>query len=882
MLRPIIFGIIFFGASGYFIYSVMKFISYLKIAKPENRLFDIPKRIRNTIEVAFLQTKLLRSRLAGILHLCIYWGFVVLLFVVVESIIEGFFPSFSFAFLGPLYNVMTVLQDYFGALVLVTVIFSLFRRYIGTPKRLQVERSAKLDATFILIMIGLVMVTMFGMSVEKILIGSSLGYRPVSTFIAGFFNGGSETAYEIFFWAHIIVVLVFMNYLPYSKHFHVLSSVANTFFSNYKIPYQGIVLKPINFEDESIVQYGAKDVEDLTWKNLLDGYTCTECGRCTDVCPANTTGKLLNPKLIVTKIRKRTEEKGPLVVNKIENAPGLDKNLVHDYISPQELWACTTCMACVQECPVMIDHITPIVDMRRDLVMMESDFPPEMNTVFRNMENNESPWAFGSEQRNDWIDELSDELTKEGKENHLKKLSNIGSADDLDVVFWSGCAGAFDKRYRNVTKSFAELLNRARRINLMSYLFTSESVSEGHPDKVADQISDALIDNFLAFDPESKVACETLVTTGQVVLAGEVKSKAYLDVQTIAREVIRKIGYTKSEYMFEADSCGVLSAIHEQSGDINQGVDKKKKEEQGAGDQGMMFGYATNETADYMPITLDLSQKLLSELAELRRENKQIKYLRPDSKSQVTLEYDEDGKPLRIDSIVISTQHDDFAAEAPMQKKIKTDVVNILIPRLIKKYPKYARLLMDKKITYHVNPTGKFVIGGPHGDTGLTGRKIIVDTYGGKGAHGGGAFSGKDPSKVDRSAAYATRHIAKNLVAAGVCDEILVQVSYAIGVAKPMGINVNTYGTGKVNMSDSEIAKIVEGLFDMRPYFIEQRLKLRSPIYSETAAYGHMGRKNEKVKKTFRTPGGIEKKINVELFTWEKLDYVEKVKKAIK
>ena len=416
----------------------------------------------------------------------------------------------------------------------------------------------------------------------------------------------------------------------------------------------------------------------------------------------------------------------------------------------------------------------------------------------------------------------------------------------------------------------------------MSYLFTSESVSEGHPDKVANQISDALIDNFLAFDPESKVACETLVTTGQVVLAGEVKSKAYLDVQTIAREVIRKIGYTKSEYMFEADSCGVLSAIHEQSGDINQGVDKKKKEEQGAGDQGMMFGYATNETADYMPITLDLSQKLLSELAELRRENKQIKYLRPDSKSQVTLEYDEDGKPLRIDSIVISTQHDDFAAEAPMQKKIKTDVVNILIPRLIKKYPKYARLLMDKKITYHVNPTGKFVIGGPHGDTGLTGRKIIVDTYGGKGAHGGGAFSGKDPSKVDRSAAYATRHIAKNLVAAGVCDEILVQVSYAIGVAKPMGINVNTYGTGKVNMSDSEIAKIVEGLFDMRPYFIEQRLKLRSPIYSETAAYGHMGRKNEKVKKTFKSPEGKVVKLEVELFTWEKLDYVDKVKKAFK
>ena len=461
MLRPIIFGIIFFGAVGLFIYSMMKFISYLKIAKPENRLFDIPKRLKNTFEVAFLQTKLLRSRFAGILHLCIYWGFVVLLFVVVESIIEGFFPGFSFAFLGPFYNVLTFLQDFFGALVLITVIFSLIRRYVGTPKRLQVEKSAKLDATFILVMIGLVMITMFGMSIEKILIGSSQGYRPVSAFIAGFFNGGSETTYEIFFWAHIIVVLVFMNYLPYSKHFHVLSSVANTFFSNYKIPYQGIVLKPINFEDESITQYGVKDIEDLTWKNLLDGYTCTECGRCTEVCPANTTGKILNPKLIVTKIRKRTEEKGPLVIGKIENAPGLNKNLVHDYISPQELWACTTCMACVQECPVMIDHITPIVDMRRDLVMMESDFPPEMNTVFRNMENNESPWAFGAEQRNDWIDELSDELSKEGKENHLKKLSNIGTANDVDVVFWSGCAGAFDKRYRNVTKSFAELLNKA-------------------------------------------------------------------------------------------------------------------------------------------------------------------------------------------------------------------------------------------------------------------------------------------------------------------------------------------------------------------------------------------------------------------------------------
>ena len=416
----------------------------------------------------------------------------------------------------------------------------------------------------------------------------------------------------------------------------------------------------------------------------------------------------------------------------------------------------------------------------------------------------------------------------------------------------------------------------------MSYLFTSESVSEGHPDKVADQISDALIDNFLAFDPQSKVACETIVTTGQVVLAGEVKSKAYLDVQSIAREVIRRIGYTKSEYMFESHSCGVLSAIHEQSHDINQGVDRKKKEEQGAGDQGMMFGYATNETEDYMPLTLDLAHKLLIELAALRRENKQIRYLRPDAKSQVTLEYDENNKPLRIDTIVISTQHDDFASEAAMQKKMKSDIVNILIPRVKAKYPKYKRLLTDSKIKYHVNPTGKFVIGGPHGDTGLTGRKIIVDTYGGKGAHGGGAFSGKDPSKVDRSAAYATRHIAKNLVAAGVCDEVLVQVSYAIGVAKPMNIFVNTYGTSKVKMKDSDIAKVVEKLFDMRPYFIVQRFKLRTPIYSETAAYGHMGRKNEKVTKTFTSPDGKVLKLNVELFTWEKLDYVDRIKKAFK
>jgi S-adenosylmethionine synthetase len=413
----------------------------------------------------------------------------------------------------------------------------------------------------------------------------------------------------------------------------------------------------------------------------------------------------------------------------------------------------------------------------------------------------------------------------------------------------------------------------------MAYLFTSESVSEGHPDKVADQISDALIDNFLAFDPESKVACETLVTTGLVVLAGEVKSETYLDVQTIAREVIRKIGYTKSEYMFEANSCGVLSAIHEQSADINQGVDRASKEEQGAGDQGMMFGYATNETENLMPLALDLSHKLLQELAVIRRENNEITYLRPDAKSQVTLEYDDDNKPSRIDAIVISTQHDDFDEETAMLAKIKSDLVGILIPRIIKNNPQYAHLFNDK-ITYHINPTGKFVIGGPHGDTGLTGRKIIVDTYGGKGAHGGGAFSGKDPSKVDRSAAYATRHIAKNLVAAGVADEILVQVSYAIGVAKPMGIFIETYGTSKVNLTNGEIAKKVEAIFDMRPYFIEQRLKLRNPIYSETAAYGHMGRKPETVTKTFYAPGGIEKTVTVELFTWEKLDFVEEVKAA--
>jgi S-adenosylmethionine synthetase len=413
----------------------------------------------------------------------------------------------------------------------------------------------------------------------------------------------------------------------------------------------------------------------------------------------------------------------------------------------------------------------------------------------------------------------------------------------------------------------------------MPYLFTSESVSEGHPDKIADQISDALIDNFLAFDENSKVACETLVTTGQVVLAGEVKSKAYLDVQEIARGVIRKIGYTKSEYMFEAHSCGVLSAIHEQSADINQGVDKASKEEQGAGDQGMMFGYAINETEEFMPLALNIAHKILIELAVLRRENNEIKYLRPDAKSQVTLEYSDDNKPLRIDAIVVSTQHDDFDMEDAMLKKIKEDILNILIPRLKAKNPTFAHLFSGD-IKYHINPTGKFVIGGPHGDTGLTGRKIIVDTYGGKGAHGGGAFSGKDPSKVDRSAAYATRHIAKNLVAAGVCDEALVQVSYAIGVARPTSINVKTFGTSKVKLSDGEISKKIEAIFDLRPYFIEQRLKLRNPIYSETAAYGHMGRKNETVEKTFSSPEGRKITKTVELFTWEKLDYVDKIKEA--
>jgi S-adenosylmethionine synthetase len=414
----------------------------------------------------------------------------------------------------------------------------------------------------------------------------------------------------------------------------------------------------------------------------------------------------------------------------------------------------------------------------------------------------------------------------------------------------------------------------------MAYLFTSESVSEGHPDKIADQISDALIDNFLAFDKDSKVACETLVTTGQVFLAGEVKSNTYLDVQKIARDTINKIGYTKGAYMFDGNSCGVLSAIHEQSDDINRGVDRASKEEQGAGDQGMMFGYATNETENFMPLALDLSHRILIELALLRRENKEITYIRPDSKSQVTIEYSDDNIPQRIEAIVVSTQHDDFADDDTMLAKIRKDIVGILIPRVVAKLPETIQRLFNNEIKYHINPTGKFVIGGPHGDTGLTGRKIIVDTYGGKGAHGGGAFSGKDPSKVDRSAAYATRHIAKNLVAAGVADEVLVQVSYAIGVVEPMGIFIDTYGTCPFNMTDGEIAEKVSKIFDMRPYAIEERLKLRAPIYSETAAYGHMGRKNETVTKTFSQPNGGDITLDVELFTWEKLDYLDKVKEA--
>jgi len=414
----------------------------------------------------------------------------------------------------------------------------------------------------------------------------------------------------------------------------------------------------------------------------------------------------------------------------------------------------------------------------------------------------------------------------------------------------------------------------------MSYLFTSESVSEGHPDKVADQISDNLLDAFLAYDPESKVACETLVTTGQVILSGEVRTKTYIDAARIARDTINRIGYTKSEYRFDGESCGVISLIHEQSEDINQGVDREIKEEQGAGDQGMMFGYATDETENYMPLALDLSHLILRELADIRRENKEITYLRPDAKSQVTIEYSDDHKPVRIDTIVLSTQHDDFDEDKTMLKKIRKDIIEILMPRVIAKLPANIQQLFDGDITYFVNPTGKFVIGGPHGDTGLTGRKIIVDTYGGRGAHGGGAFSGKDPSKVDRSAAYAARHIAKNMVAAGVCKKVLVQVSYAIGVAEPTSINIDTYGTAKIDLTDGEISKVIEKTFDMRPAAIEERLKLRKPIYAETAAYGHMGRTPKTITKVFRSKYWDDKQIEVELFTWEKLDYVDQVKEA--
>ena len=415
----------------------------------------------------------------------------------------------------------------------------------------------------------------------------------------------------------------------------------------------------------------------------------------------------------------------------------------------------------------------------------------------------------------------------------------------------------------------------------MSYLFTSESVSEGHPDKIADQISDAILDNFLAFDPDSKVACETLVTTGQVILSGEVKSKTYIDVQKVAREVIKKIGYTKSEYKFDYKSCGILSMIHEQSNDINRGVVKNNNEEQGAGDQGIMFGYATNETNNYMPLALDISNKILQELALLRREHNEIKYLRPDSKSQVTIEYSDDNKPHKIKTIVISTQHDDFEDEDVMLNKIKSDIINILIPRILNKNPDLKNLFNDE-VEYLINPTGKFVIGGPHGDTGLTGRKIIVDTYGGKGAHGGGAFSGKDPSKVDRSGAYAARHIAKNLVGAGICDEALVQISYAIGIAEPVALYVNTYGTSRVNFSDGDISEMLSGVFDLRPYSIEKLFDLRKPIYLETAAYGHMGREPQKVKKTFVNSENKSVEFDLELFNWEKLDYVDKIKKLFK
>ncbi len=461
MILRVSFALILFSAIAIFVYSIRVFVSYIKLGKSENRLNNIGQRINNVFSIAIFQSKLFRQKIAGFLHASIFWGFLVLLIVVLEGFIEGLFPGFSFSFLGRFYSLITLTQDVFGILVFFVVLFSLFRRYIRTPKRLKVEKSSRLDATFILALIFLVMFTMFGTTVERILIGESNGFRPVSAFIAkSLFSNGSGNLYLVFLYAHSLVVLIFLNYLPYSKHFHVLSSIPNTFFSNFKIDKKN-VLKPINFEDESIQQYGARDIEDLSWKQILDGYTCTECGRCTDVCPANFTGKLLNPKKIVTQIRLRTRDKAPLIINKVEKDPLLDKSLIHDYITKEELWACTTCAACIEECPVMIDHVTSIVDLRRDLTMMESDFPQEVSTVFRNLENNESPWAFNPSQRNEWIEEFNDEIINNGKTNNLKKLSNLGTSEELDIVFWVGCAGAFDKRYRNVTKSFANIMNEA-------------------------------------------------------------------------------------------------------------------------------------------------------------------------------------------------------------------------------------------------------------------------------------------------------------------------------------------------------------------------------------------------------------------------------------
>jgi Fe-S oxidoreductase len=461
MILRVSFALILFSAIAIFVYSIRVFISYIKLGKSENRLNNIGQRIKNVFSIAIFQSKLFRQKFAGFLHASIFWGFLVLLIVVLEGFIEGLFPGFSFSFLGRFYSLITLTQDVFGILVFFVVLFSLFRRYISTPKRLKVEKPSRLDATFILALIFLVMFTMFGTTAERILIGESSGFRPVSAFIAkSLFSNGSDNIYLVFLYAHSLVVLIFLNYLPYSKHFHVLSSIPNTFFSNFKIDKKNVI-KPINFEDESIQQYGARDIEDLSWKQILDGYTCTECGRCTDVCPANFTGKLLNPKKIVTKIRLRTKDKAPLIINKVENNPLLDKSLIHDYITKEELWACTTCAACIEECPVMIDHVTSIVDLRRDLTMMESDFPQEVSTVFRNLENNESPWAFNPSQRNEWINEFNVDISKTGKTNNLKKLSNLGTAEELDIVFWVGCAGAFDKRYRNVTKSFANIMNEA-------------------------------------------------------------------------------------------------------------------------------------------------------------------------------------------------------------------------------------------------------------------------------------------------------------------------------------------------------------------------------------------------------------------------------------